>query len=80
MLARLCSPHTVSVFDYGHTSSGEPYFAMELLCGITLDQLVAREGPQPVQRVLRLIAQAAESLAEARHRMGLVHRDIDCKI
>ncbi len=75
VLARLCSPHTVSIFDCGYTDAGEPYFAMELLSGITLDKLVEAEGPQPVKRVLRLIAQAAEAIAEA-HFMGLVHRDI----
>lgn len=73
--AMLTHPNTVTVFDYGRTMEGVFYYAMELLDGATLDELVALDGPQPPERVIHLMDQAAASLAEA-HAAGLIHRDI----
>ncbi|OUC12469.1 MAG: hypothetical protein B0A82_22315, partial [Alkalinema sp. CACIAM 70d] len=50
-IARLESPHTVSIFDFGVTPEGQLYFAMELIRGMNLDQLVKRFGPLPNGRV-----------------------------
>jgi serine/threonine-protein kinase len=73
--AMLTHPNTVTVFDYGRTTDGVFYYAMELLDGITLDEIVNIDGPQPEERVIHLLAQAAGSLAEA-HDAGLIHRDV----
>ena len=48
---------------------------MELIDGPSLAQLVEREGPLPLDRVLRLLREALSALAHA-HGSGLVHRDI----
>lgn len=45
--ARLKSPHTVQLYDFGVTDEGRLYLVMELLDGITLEQLVRAEGPLP---------------------------------
>src|SRR5690606_16769706 len=71
----LTHPNTVTVFDYGRTTEGVFYYAMELLEGASLDEIVKVDGPQPEERVIHLLEQAAASLAEA-HGAGLVHRDI----
>jgi serine/threonine-protein kinase len=73
--AMLTHPNTVTVFDYGRTTEGVFYYAMELLEGASLDEIVEVDGPQPEERVIYLLEQAAGSLAEA-HDAGLIHRDI----
>jgi eukaryotic-like serine/threonine-protein kinase len=73
--ARLRSPHTVELYDFGVTEDGTLYLVMELLEGINLEQLVRRGGPLAAARVVHILRQACESLEEA-HTYGLVHRDI----
>jgi serine/threonine-protein kinase len=73
--AMLTHPNTVTVFDYGRTTDGVFYYAMELLEGASLDEIVEMDGPQPAERVIHLLEQAVGSLAEA-HDAGLIHRDI----
>lgn len=72
---KLRHPNTVRVYDFGHTHDGFWFYAMELLEGETLTELVVREGPLPVARALSLLRQATRALAEA-HAYGIVHRDI----
>ncbi len=73
--AMLTHPNTVTVFDYGKTTEGVFYYAMELLEGASLQEIVEVDGPQPAERVIHLLEQVAGSLAEA-HAAGLIHRDI----
>jgi serine/threonine-protein kinase len=73
--AMLTHPNTVTVFDYGRTTDGVFYYAMELLEGASLDEIVEVDGAQPAERVIHLLEQAAASLAEA-HDAGLIHRDV----
>ena len=75
LTCQLTHPNTIQVYDYGHTPDGIFYYAMEFLRGLNLHQLVERFGPQPEGRVVHILAQICESLAEA-HALGLVHRDI----
>jgi serine/threonine-protein kinase len=73
--AALTSPHTVQLHDFGVAEDGTFYYVMELLQGLDADSLVHRFGPQPPERVVHVLRQVCDSLAEA-HRAGLVHRDI----
>jgi serine/threonine-protein kinase len=75
LTARLTSPHTVSVYDFGRTPEGAFYYVMEFLDGVDLEHLVREEGPVPPGRVVHILLQVCEALAEA-HGVGLVHRDI----
>jgi serine/threonine-protein kinase len=75
LTAGLTHPSTIAIYDYGRTADGVFYYAMELLRGINLMQLVEFEGPLPPARVVHLLRQACGALAEA-HAAGLIHRDI----
>ena len=75
MTAKLKHPNTVTIYDYGRTEDGTFYYAMELLDGVTLHEIVQAEGYLPQPRVVHILRQCAMALQEA-HGMGLVHRDI----
>lgn len=74
-IARLRSPHTVELFDYGVAADGAFYFVMELLDGLDAHALVRRHGPVPSERAVFVLRQMCHSLSEAES-CGLVHRDI----
>jgi hypothetical protein len=71
-LARLQHPHIAHLLDAGLTPEGLPYFVMELVQGLPLDQ--ACEGRSVAQR-LQLFLQLAGAVSHA-HRNLLVHRDL----
>jgi serine/threonine protein kinase len=74
LAAGLNHPNIVNIYDIGGRS-GLIWYTMELIDGPNLAQLVEREGPLPLDRVIRLLREALSALAHA-HGSGLVHRDI----
>jgi hypothetical protein len=72
---QLANPHTISIYDYGHTPDNKFFYAMEYLDGLTLGKLIEVTGPLSPERAVALLLQVCESLAEA-HGEGFVHRDI----
>src|SRR6185437_5503716 len=74
LAAGLSHPNIVNIFDIGGRS-GLLWYTMELINGPSLAQLVEREGPLPLDKVLRLLREALSALSHA-HGSGLVHRDI----
>jgi eukaryotic-like serine/threonine-protein kinase len=73
--AELHHPNTVSIYERGQAGDGTCYYAMELLEGLSLQELVEREGRQTPERVVSILLQLCAALEEA-HDKGLVHRDI----
>lgn len=73
--ASLTHPHTIEIYDYGHTDDGTFYYVMEYLPGLSLAELLEQYGPLPPARVIFLLRQACSALAEA-HAAGLIHRDM----
>lgn len=63
------------VFDYGESSDGTVYLAMEYVPGRTLKALLTAEGPQRPERAARITRQVADAL-DAAHRLEIVHRDL----
>jgi serine/threonine-protein kinase len=75
LTAQLSHPNTIQIYDYGRSVDGLFYYAMELLDGFDLQQIVDVTGPMPESRVVSVLVQVAGALAEA-HSRGLIHRDI----
>lgn len=73
--SQLKHPNTISIYDYGRTEAGMFYYAMELLDGLNLEQLIQRERNVADGRVITILSQVCQSLHEA-HQLGLVHRDV----
>jgi serine/threonine-protein kinase len=72
--AKLQHPNVVQVFDVDN--DGETYFyAMEVMHEGSLEGWLKQHGAMPVERALRVIADAASGLAYAES-LGMVHRDI----
>ncbi len=65
----------VRVYDVGETESGVLFLVMELLKGEELDDVIKRESPLKLGRVMNMSLQMLDGLAEA-HSEGVVHRDI----
>ncbi|HTD16362.1 MAG TPA: protein kinase [Chthoniobacterales bacterium] len=72
--ARLRHPNVASVFHLG-TKNGDYFYAMELVEGTTLHQLIQQKGPMPVPLALEITDQVAAAL-EAAHKEQIIHRDI----
>ncbi len=71
---RVAHPHLAWTYEVGEFR-GVHYIAMEYIPGRTLSRLVTEEGPLPVSRAARLMAEAASALEHA-HNQGLIHRDM----
>jgi len=74
-VASISDPGIVQVFDFGIHSDGCAYIVMELLEGEPLDARLRRHGRLSPLDAVRLIRQAADSLA-AVHARGIIHRDL----
>jgi serine/threonine protein kinase len=72
--ASLYHPGLVRLDDVVVTD-GVVYVATELVGGVTLDQLIARDGPLPVGRVASMGLDLLDAL-EATHAAGLAHLDL----
>jgi len=75
VIAKLQSPHTVYLYDFGISNDGRFYYVMELLKGTSLQALVGESGPLTPGRAVSVLSQMCQSLHEA-HEHALVHRDL----
>ncbi len=73
VIASLHHPHIVQIHDFGECR-GRPYFALELIPGSTLDQLLGARRLS-VPDVVRLLATLARAMHHA-HEHGIIHRDL----
>ncbi|BBM84208.1 serine/threonine-protein kinase [Candidatus Uabimicrobium amorphum] len=70
--AILKHPYIVQVYDIGH-ESGQPYFSMELVEGISLKDFVKTN--RCYQKVMHIFGKICEAMHYA-HRCGVIHRDL----
>lgn len=74
IIARLSHPNIVAAYDAGE-DQGMLYLVMEYVEGETLQALVKRRGPLPIDEAVDYLVQAARGL-QAAHAAGIVHRDV----
>jgi hypothetical protein len=73
-VVHLRTEHVCRVTDVGRTTDGAPYIVMELLEGVDLQRVVARQ-PLPPPLAVAYVVQTCVALAEA-HAAGIIHRDL----
>lgn len=71
-LAHLEHPGIARFYEAGQTKEGYPYFTMELVEGVPINEVL---GGQPLTDVMGLFLQVCESVAHA-HDQGILHRDL----
>jgi hypothetical protein len=74
-VARMKSPHVVSVLDFGFTEENRAFIVMELLHGEDLGQRLARVSRLSLEETREIIAQTCRGL-EKSHSLDVVHRDL----
>ena len=74
LAASLEHPHLLPVYEAGE-QDGVVFLAMKLVEGVSLAELLEREGRLEASRAVGLVAQLASAL-EVAHTAGLVHRDV----
>lgn len=74
-VGRLDHPNIVRIYQADITSGGSLFYAMELLAGHDLQQLLERDGVMEQTRAVALVRQLASALGAA-HEIELVHADV----
>jgi len=73
-IAQLSHPNIVDVIEVGE-QDGVHYFAMHMVYGTNLAELIQQQGIVKPERAAEIAAQVADALEHA-HERGVVHRDI----
>jgi eukaryotic-like serine/threonine-protein kinase len=74
ILARLQHPGIAQVYEAGIGDDGRPFFAMEFIRGMPLDEYTRSRGLDSRAR-LELLARVCDAVQHA-HDMGVIHRDL----
>jgi len=73
--SRISHQNVAQVYDFGETSEGLIYLAMEFVEGEPLTDILRHDGALPPARAAEIVRQTGEALSVA-HDMGIVHRDL----
>jgi serine/threonine protein kinase len=74
ILARLHHPGIAQVYEAGLADDGQPFFAMEFIRGLPLDEYANRHGLDLTARVA-LVARVCDAVQHS-HDRGVIHRDL----
>lgn len=74
-LSQLSHHNLVSVFDFGITTTHEPFLVMDFHSGQSLDSFLHENGPLGADLGIAIFTQVLEGLSVV-HNAGIVHRDI----
>ncbi len=73
--ASLYHPHIATIYSVSDENAPQPYFSMEWIEGLNLDELLVHSGRLALNETLAILEQVAGALDHA-HEKGVVHRDI----
>lgn len=73
--SRIDHPNVAAIYDFGETSDGLLYIAMQYIDGQTVGEILTSAGALTPWRATEITRQAAEGL-NAAHAMGIIHRDL----
>jgi serine/threonine protein kinase/tetratricopeptide (TPR) repeat protein len=73
-LALMDHPNIAQVFDGGETTTGRPYFVMELVRGVPITEF-CDQSQLPVRQRLELFGTVCQAVQHA-HQKGIIHRDL----
>src|SRR5207244_3099574 len=74
VLALMDHPNIAKVLDAGQTSSGRPYFVMDLVKGVPITEY-CDQGQLTTRERLELFVHVCQSIQHA-HQKGIIHRDL----
>ena len=75
MAAGLQHPNIATIHTVSEADCPQPYFAMELVEGGDLSDMLEARGPVPLQEAIPILAQIGAAL-DYSHSRGLIHRDV----
>ncbi|MGE0791636.1 MAG: serine/threonine-protein kinase [Sandaracinaceae bacterium] len=73
--ATVAHPNIVEVTDMGELDDGAPYMVLEFLEGRDFGHDIREQGPQPPDKLARIMSQACDALTAA-HQRDIIHRDL----
>jgi tRNA A-37 threonylcarbamoyl transferase component Bud32/tetratricopeptide (TPR) repeat protein len=74
-LSLMNHPALLTVYDCGVIEDGAPYLVMDHIEGVSLAEVLQKEGALPLERALNIFAQVCDGLAYV-HKRGVIHRDL----
>jgi tetratricopeptide (TPR) repeat protein len=74
ILGRLHHPGIAAIYEAGVADDGQPFFALEYVRGVALDEYARRHGLDGAAR-LGLLARVCDAVQHA-HEQGVIHRDL----
>lgn len=74
-ISSLSHPNIVTLYDFGTTESGVPFFVMDFLAGNSLEECIRSVDHFEQDRAINIIGQLCNALSYM-HNKGLLHRDI----
>jgi serine/threonine-protein kinase len=73
--SKLKHPNVITLYDFGVSPTGQPYLVMDYLEGVSLADVIKKEGQVGVDRSVKIFGQACSALDHA-HKQGVIHRDL----
>ncbi len=75
ILSSLRNPHSIIMYDHGHSQSGHLFMVFEYIKGFSVFEMIRDHGAQTPEAIAHVLEGTLKSLQDA-HSQGLLHRDI----